>query len=145
MSLRSVHSLCKRRLSKVNADPDLPVPGQRGDRAESWQDWVEDGADRKELISGMGDISKDILAKCIDARQEEQDSEGLDSEVEDENEDMPTCDTDDEVVEEVRPPPPEGQCSQNAEEANPPGSPGFAACEGEQKGRTHGGRDRGGQ
>ena len=46
--------------------PDLP---------EAWGEWVgKKEADRNEVIRDMRGVSKGILAKCIDAREEEQDS-----------------------------------------------------------------------
>ena len=52
--------------------PDLPVPGQRIDRAQASDEWVEEGADRPEVICVMSVLHKGILAKCVDAREEEQ-------------------------------------------------------------------------
>ena len=51
-------------LSKIDSDkeegedyPDLPVPGQRVDRAEAWE-WVEDGVGGKEVLLVISDIPK---------------------------------------------------------------------------------------
>ena len=54
-------------------------------------------------------------------REVEQDSNSTlpESEVEEDSENKPTGDTDDEVVEEVPPPPQDGQCVQNVEQAIP--------------------------
>ena len=101
-------------------------------------EWVENVADRKEVISVMNDLSQSILAKCMGTRDDEQYVDS--SEVEEAW--KPTGGTNDgsgaplrraDVVVEVVPPPPEGKCTQDAEEANPLGPPGLVVGEGEQK------------
>ena len=86
----------------------------------------------KEVFRVMTDVSKCILAKCVDAREEQESSDKSDLEVGK----KPTGDSDDssnagvdvpvrraEVeVDEVPPPPPEEQCIQNYGEANPLGT-----------------------
>ena len=98
-------------MEERNDYPNLPVPGQRVDSAEGCEEWVENGSDRKGVISVMNGWSESILAKCIGTREEEQYTDS--SEVEEEK--KPTGDTDDSsdaplrrvdvVVEEVPPPP----------------------------------------
>ena len=44
---------------------------QRFDRVEAWEEWVEEEDESKEVIRVMSGTSKGILAKCIDAREDE--------------------------------------------------------------------------
>ena len=83
-------------------------------------------------------FSEDIFAKCIDAREEESESEvekkptggsGDSSKV---GVDVPLRSAE-VVVDEVPPPPPESQCIQDSEETKPPGPPGLVDCEREQQ------------
>ena len=51
----------------------MPVPGQRIDRAEAWEQGVEEEADRKEVIRDTSGIPNGI-STCTVAREKEQDS-----------------------------------------------------------------------
>ena len=97
--------------------PNKSVSGPRVDRAKAWEEWIGDSADTKELISGMCGLSQSMLDGCVSKRELEQNSDTKTqdsdstipaSEVVKGNENIPTDDTFDEVVEEAPPPSPKG-------------------------------------